>query len=97
MTEEKIFRYVYEIDYVDAPPRNLGFLDVEFTEREKSYVMKVIRSTIRDLPPILDRLLQSGKAIVKKRGSQHAMRFGTGFFVIYPERLGTPFVFWLLE
>ena len=36
----------------------------------------------------------NNKAIIKKENSKHAMRFfGDGDFVIYPFRLGVPFLF----
>jgi hypothetical protein len=90
-----LYRYEYIIEYCNAPEVNKGYLDIDFRENKNSYTMQVIKTNLKDLPPILDRLLESGKAIIKKRNSKHSMRFGIDkdFFIIYPERLGKPFLF----
>lgn len=44
-------------------------------------------------PPLDDVFLHSRKLVIKKNGSKHALVDGDAYFVLYPFRAGTPFLF----
>lgn len=83
--------YICEYDDRMSPGRFV----VSLKETEKSYIMKLIENTVRYTPAYFEMLFgESGKTIVKKKHSPHAMCLWSDTdFTIYPFRGGVPFYF----
>lgn len=68
---------------------------IKVKETDKTYVLELIENNSKYSPAHIDMLfVNNNKAIIKKENSKHAIRsFGDSDFVIYPFRLGVPFLF----
>ena len=68
---------------------------IAFKETKSSYIMELIKNTVRYTPGYIEMLFKNNnRAVIKKQGSQHAMRIWSDKeFTIYPFRGGKPFYF----
>ncbi len=89
-----IYRYTHE-------EMGGGVIELDVKETEKAFKFKLLKNTCRYSPAHVDMLFaKSDKAVVRKHGSRHAMRFSSVFddyFVIYPFQAGIPFLFELVK
>lgn len=80
--------------YTDDGIPGGGYVIIDVTETEKSYIFKLIENTCRFDPWRISSLFKkSEKAIIKKCNSKHAIRDYADNFVIYPYRDGIPYYF----
>lgn len=80
--------------YTDDDITGDGYVMIEVSETNKSYIFKLIENTSRhDIWRILSLFNKNGKAIIAKKGSGHPIReCGIGF-AIYPYQDGIPYFF----
>ena len=84
--------------YTDDGILGGGHVIIDVTEKEKSYVFKLIENTCRFDPWRISSLFKnSEKTIIKKSNSKHAVRDYTDSFVIYPYKDGIPYYFKSIE
>lgn len=78
-----------------------GIIELDVKETENAFVLKLRKNTCRYSPAHMDMLFsKSDRAVVRKTGSRHAMRFCENFddwFIIYPFQAGIPFLFELVK
>ena len=70
-----------------------GTVTVDVKETAAAFTLLLVHNTGRWIDPPLDDVLRTGKCVIKKGGSKHAMTFWEGGFCIYPFRVGVPFAF----
>lgn len=70
-----------------------GTVTVDVKETAAAFTIRLVHNTGRWIDPPLDDVLRTGKCVIKKGGSKHAMTFWEGGFCIYPFRVGVPFAF----
>lgn len=70
-----------------------GTVTVDVKETAAAFTIRLVHNTGRWIDPLLDDVLRTGKCVIKKGGSKHAMTFWEGGFCIYPFRVGVPFAF----
>ena len=70
-----------------------GTVTVDVKETAAAFTIRMVHNTGRWIDPPLDDVLRTGKCVIKKGGSKHAMTFWEGGFCIYPFRVGVPFAF----
>ena len=89
-----VYRYTHE-------DMGGGVIELDVKETEKAFKFTLIKNTCHYSPAHMDMLFaKSDKAVVRKQGSRHAMRFSSAFddyFVIYPFQAGIPFLFELVK
>ena len=70
-----------------------GTVTVDVKETAAAFTLRLVHNTGRWIDPPLDDVLRTGKCVIKKGGSKHAMTFWDGGFCLYPFRAGVPFAF----
>lgn len=94
MIQNGIYRYAHE-------GMGGGVVEMEVKETPTAFTFRLLKNTCRYSPAHVDMLFaKSDKAVVRKHGSRHAMRFSSAFddyFVIYPFQAGIPFLFELVK
>ena len=74
-------------------PYDTGILVVEATEKEKTLQLKIIEKNMR-FSTYVDVLFgEKSNVTINKHRSPHALTCGSGWFVIYPNRMGKPLLF----
>lgn len=78
-----------------------GIIELDVMEKANAFTLKLLKNTCRYSPVYMDMLFsKSNRAVVRKQGSRHAMRFSENFddwFIIYPFQGGIPFLFELVK
>ena len=77
--------------HVDETPVFGGSIRVDFKETQKAFVIKTLEFNYR-YPAYGIEVLKRGLRI-NKSGSAHAIVKGETYFVLYPYRIGKPFLF----
>lgn len=71
--------------------------DIKVKETEKSYIFELVEMRGRYIPGLLEMLFKDGKRVtIRKENSSHCVNKcdeGNDWFVIYPARMGKPFLF----
>lgn len=90
-----------EGNYICKPHGCFGEITMHVKETENSFIFNLIENTCRYSPAQIDMMFEkSNRAVNKKKGGKHPMRFVEGWhdcFVIYPFQAGIPFTFDLVE
>ena len=82
-----IFEYDNESTY------DTGTLVVDVKETENAIILKIIKKDMR-FSTYVDVLFKGkDKVSISKNRSLHALRLGTDWFVVYPDRMGKPLGF----
>ena len=77
--------------HVDETPIFGGSIRVDFRETPKAFVIKTLEFNYRYTAYGIE-VLKPGLRI-NKSGSAHAIVMGETYFVLYPYRIGKPFLF----
>lgn len=84
-------KYVCELDWHGNREYDI---EVEAKETEKSFILKLIRDDSRYKDGHMEVLFgDSGRVVINKDGSPHAIVNNDDWFVVYPNRNGVPFLF----
>ena len=74
-------------------PYDVGTLVVKVKNTEKSLQLKVIEKDMRFSSYVDVLFCDKYKANINKQRNQHAVNYGTDYFVVYPNRMGCPLCF----
>ena len=78
--------------YNDETPIFGGRITIDYTRNEAGHTLKLVKFDVRYPTSGIDKIFEKG--IVRINGkSRHALITGEDFFVLYPYRNGTPFLF----
>ena len=72
---------------------DVGNLVVSVKETEKSLQLKIIEKDMRYSTYVDVLFGNKDKVTINKQRSPHAVKYGTDYFVIYPNRMGFPLLF----
>jgi len=83
--------YIYE-DWELIPNTVRGRIEVDYKRIGDTHTIKLIKFDVR-YPIYGIEVLQQGTLRIKQGRSQHAIKTGVDYFVLYPYRNGKPFIF----
>ena len=83
-----IFECTFEND-----PYDVGELIVDVRETKNELVLKIVKREMRFDSYVSVLFGDKEKVTIRKEKSWHGVNCGNDYFVIYPNRMGTPLVF----
>lgn len=89
---ENIENGIYHYEQVNNP-YDVGTLVIDVKNTEKSLQLKVIEKNMLYSSYVDVLFGDKDKVIINKQRSPHAVNYGTGYFVVYPNRMGCPLCF----
>lgn len=78
-------------------PYDVGTLIVEAKETDESLCLKIIEKKMRFDSYVSVLFGEKEKIRIKKEKCRHAVYLGKDWFCVYPDRAGTPLMFYLVE
>ena len=78
--------------YNDDTPIFGGRITVDYTRNEYGHTLKLVKFDVRYPASGIDKIFEKGLVRINGK-SRHELITGKDFFVLYPYRIGKPFLF----